>query len=78
MLTRLLTDAAAPIAGLSAATFAYGAAAMLPVWLPSALGRRRKRSVVMGKDDNLVRRMRKDSDVAQQLAAWHDAMFEKQ
>ena len=75
MLTRLLTDAAAPIAGLSAATFAYGAAAMLPVWLPSALGRRRKRS---GKDDNLVRRMRKDSDVAQQLATWHDAMFEKQ
>lgn len=46
VITKLLSEAAAPIAGLSAATLAYSAAAMLPVWLPAALaGRRRKRSV---------------------------------
>ena len=38
-----LAQSAAPLAGLSAATLAYGAAAMLPVWLPLALGRKRKR-----------------------------------
>merc|ERR1711902_68378 len=42
VITRLLSEAAAPIAGLSAATLAYSAAAMLPVWLPVALGRKRK------------------------------------
>ena len=42
ILTRLLSEAAAPLAGLSAATLAYSAAAMLPVWLPVALGRRRR------------------------------------
>ena len=42
VITRLLGEAAAPIAGLSAATLAYSAAAMLPVWLPAALGRRRR------------------------------------
>jgi hypothetical protein len=44
VITRLLSEAAAPIVGLSAATLAYSAAAMLPVWLPLALGGRRKRS----------------------------------
>jgi hypothetical protein len=44
VITRLLSEAAAPIAGLSAATLAYSAAAMLPVWLPLALGGRKKRS----------------------------------
>jgi hypothetical protein len=39
LLVRLISDAAAPLAGLSAATLAYSAAAMLPVWLPIALGR---------------------------------------
>merc|ERR1712241_917223 len=38
-----LAQSAAPLAGLSAATIAYGAAAMLPVWLPLALGKKRKR-----------------------------------
>jgi len=42
VITRLLSEAAAPIAGLSAATLAYSAAAMLPVWLPLALGRRKR------------------------------------
>ena len=42
VITKLLSEAAAPIAGLSAATLAYSAAAMLPVWLPAALGRRRR------------------------------------
>ena len=45
VITKLLSEAAAPIAGLSAATLAYSAAAMLPVWLPAALaGKRKKRS----------------------------------
>ena len=44
VITRLLSEAAAPIAGLSAATLAYSAAAMLPVWLPLALAGRKKRS----------------------------------
>jgi len=44
VITRLLSEAAAPIAGLSAATLAYSAAAMLPVWLPLAMGGRKKRS----------------------------------
>ena len=42
VITKLLSEAAAPIAGLSAATLAYSAAAMLPVWLPAALGRRKR------------------------------------
>ena len=37
-MVRLIRDAAAPLAGLGAATLAYSAAAMLPVWLPMALG----------------------------------------
>ena len=51
VITRLLSEAAAPIAGLSAATLAYSAAAMLPVWLPAALGRK-KRSVVEHSQNN--------------------------
>jgi hypothetical protein len=46
VLVRLISDAAAPLAGLSAATLAYSAAAMLPVWLPIALGGRGKRSTL--------------------------------
>ena len=45
-----MSEAAAPLAGLSAATLAYSAAAMLPVWLPAALGRKKrdaKEEVVM-------------------------------
>ena len=42
LITRLLSEAAAPLAGLSAATLAYSAAAMLPIWLPVALGRKRR------------------------------------
>ena len=42
LLQKLLSEAAAPLAGLSAATLAYSAAAMLPVWLPAALGRKRR------------------------------------
>ena len=42
VITKLLSEAAAPIAGLSAATLAYSAAAMLPVWLPAALGRKKR------------------------------------
>ncbi len=38
-----LAQSAAPLAGLSAATLAYGAAAMLPVWLPFALGKKKRR-----------------------------------
>ena len=38
-----LAQSAAPLAGLSAATLAYGAAAMLPVWLPLALGKRKRK-----------------------------------
>ena len=38
-----LAQSAAPLAGLSAATIAYGAAAMLPVWLPLALGKKRRK-----------------------------------
>merc|ERR1711879_620130 len=38
-----LAQSAAPLAGLSAATIAYGAAAMLPVWLPLALGKKKKK-----------------------------------
>lgn len=43
-----IAQSAAPLAGLSAATIAYGAAAMLPVWLPLALGKRKRRK----RDDN--------------------------
>ena len=46
VLSRILSEAAAPIAGLSAATLAYSAAAMLPVWLPAALAGRRRRDLV--------------------------------
>lgn len=42
IITRILSGAAAPLAGLSAATLAYTAAAMMPVWLPLALGRRKR------------------------------------
>ena len=42
ILTKLMSEAAAPLAGLSAATLAYSAAAMLPVWLPAALGRKKR------------------------------------
>jgi len=42
IITKLLSEAAAPLAGLSAATLAYSAAAMLPVWLPAALGRKKR------------------------------------
>ncbi len=38
-----LTQSAAPLAGISAATLAYGAAATLPVWLPMALGKKKRR-----------------------------------
>ena len=38
-----LAQSAAPLAGLSAATLAYGAAAMLPVWLPLALGKKKRK-----------------------------------
>ena len=38
VITRIISEAAAPLAGLSAATFAYSAAALMPVWLPAALG----------------------------------------
>merc|ERR1712029_358157 len=44
-----LAQSAAPLAGLSAATIAYGAAAMLPVWLPLALGKKRKRKTTTGR-----------------------------
>merc|ERR1712107_597285 len=42
-LATALAQSAAPLAGLSAATIAYGAAAMLPVWLPLALGKKRRK-----------------------------------
>ena len=51
VITRLLSEAAAPIAGLSAATLAYSAAAMLPVWLPAALAGRKRKSFDVSSDD---------------------------
>ena len=51
VITRLLSEAAAPIAGLSAATLAYSAAAMLPVWLPAALAGRKRKSFDVNSDD---------------------------
>lgn len=54
ILTKLLSEAAAPLAGLSAATLAYSAAAMLPVWLPAALGRK-KRSTQEEKEEAELR-----------------------
>jgi len=54
ILTKLLSEAAAPLAGLSAATLAYSAAAMLPVWLPAALGRK-KRSAQEEKEEAELR-----------------------
>jgi hypothetical protein len=47
VINNVLSQSVVPLAGFSAATLAYGAAATLPVWLPLALGkkkRRRKRS----------------------------------
>jgi len=43
LIRRLFVESAAPLAGLSAATIAYGAAAMMPLWLPAALGRKKRR-----------------------------------
>ena len=43
MLSSTLANSAAPLAGLSAATLVYGAASMLPAWLPAALAGRKKR-----------------------------------
>ena len=51
VITKLLSEAAAPIAGLSAATLAYSAAAMLPVWLPAALAGRKRKSFDVSSDD---------------------------
>merc|ERR1711983_361672 len=51
VITRILSEAAAPIAGLSAATLAYSAAAMLPVWLPAALAGRKRKSFDVSSDD---------------------------
>ena len=42
-LAQVLSHSVAPLAGLSAASLAYGAAATLPVWLPLALGKKRRR-----------------------------------
>ena len=39
----VISQSAAPLAGLSAASLAYGAAAMLPLWLPLALGKKRRK-----------------------------------
>ena len=58
ILTKLLSEAAAPLAGLSAATLAYSAAAMLPVWLPAALGRK-KRSAQEEKEEAELRQQSK-------------------
>jgi len=59
---KVISQSAAPLAGLSAASLAYGAAAMLPLWLPLALGkkRRKRRDFDMKKgsaDDVLLRRL---------------------
>ncbi len=43
ILKNILSKSAAPLAGLSAASLAYGAAALLPLWLPLALGKKKKR-----------------------------------
>jgi hypothetical protein len=58
ILTNVLSQSAAPLAGLSAASLAYGAAAMLPLWLPLALGkkRRRRRQTFGFEDEFRVRR----------------------
>jgi hypothetical protein len=60
ILTNVLSQSAAPLAGLSAASLAYGAAAMLPLWLPLALGkkkrRRRKRNFDL-KDQLMIQRL---------------------
>ena len=53
LLTRLLSESAAPLAGLSAATIAYGAAAMLPIWLPAALGKKKRRRKRQSEDENM-------------------------
>ena len=63
VLTNVLSQSAAPLAGLSAASLAYGAAAMLPLWLPLALGKKRKRRNIsktnVAVDDLLRRRIEK-------------------
>jgi len=43
VLKNVLSQSAAPLAGLSAASLVYGAAALLPLWLPLALGKKKKR-----------------------------------
>ena len=60
-LQNAVTNSAAPLAGFSAATLAYGAAALLPVWLPLALGkkkrrrrRRKKRSSFINEEELLL------------------------
>jgi hypothetical protein len=60
ILTNVLSQSAAPLAGLSAASLAYGAAAMLPLWLPLALGkkkRRRKKRNFDLKDQLMIQRL---------------------
>ena len=51
ILTNVLSQSAAPLAGLSAASLAYGAAAMLPLWLPLALGKKRRKRAIVKKDN---------------------------
>ena len=66
ILTKLMSEAAAPLAGLSAATLAYSAAAMLPVWLPAALGRK-KRSTQEGREEAELRQQSRIFRALQQL-----------
>ena len=63
ILTKLLSEAAAPLAGLSAATLAYSAAAMLPVWLPAALGRKRRSA----EEKNIEEELRRQSRILRAL-----------
>ena len=53
MLANVLSQSAAPLAGLSAASLAYGAAAMLPLWLPLALGKKKRKKRRSDLVDNL-------------------------
>jgi hypothetical protein len=59
----LISDAAAPLAGLSAATLAYSAAAMLPVWLPIALGRGKRSFHTNPSFDNRLKSTPKSASV---------------
>ena len=63
VITRLLSEAAAPIAGLSAATLAYSAAAMLPVWLPAALAGRKKKSFEANWNLQDIRAFKEQKDI---------------